>query len=189
MARALDAAGLAGLAQVGRGTALPSAPNDEDEFFYVADAANGVEWHLKYRAAGTAGKRWEYVGGPPLIATVETSENTASITYVDLATAGPSVTVPLAGDYELRGEALPVSQAAGNAAAIAALKLGTAPIALEAEAVVQSQSAAANQGSLGGRAIVRTLAAADVVKMQYRVSAGNANFIYRTLSVKPVRVG
>jgi hypothetical protein len=81
--------------------ALPANPVDGQECYFIADVANGVIWHLRYRAASSSAYKWEVVGGPPLYSRVDTGEQTASTSWVDLATVGPSITVPLAGDYDL----------------------------------------------------------------------------------------
>lgn len=77
-------------------TALPPGPVDGQEIFYAADATNGVIWHLRYRS-GASG--WEFIGGPPLQIYDVNSVTQASSTFADFSTAGPSLTMPLAGDY------------------------------------------------------------------------------------------
>lgn len=75
---------------------------DGDEVYVEVDATNGVMWHFRYVAAETTYK-WRFLGGPPLVSMVETNESTASTTYVALATAGPVVALPRAGDYDVSG--------------------------------------------------------------------------------------
>lgn len=82
-------------------TSLPAGPVDGQEIFYLADATAGVVWHLKYRAASASPYKWEYLGGPPLYSFVATLQTLTSTTYAALATAGPSVSLPLAGDYDV----------------------------------------------------------------------------------------
>jgi len=174
-------------------TSLPGSPADGDEVYYTADATNGIYWHLKYIASQPAGKRWVYVGGPPLSDEILTNSSRANAAYGDLAaTVGPQVTVPLAGDYELRGGALGFISATGNSTLIAALKLGTAAtsdneiVSYQATAGITPATA---QGSAGSGQMRRTLAASDVVKMQYKASAGTGAWLNRWLKVLPVRVG
>lgn len=76
------------------GTGLPKTANNDDEAFYKA--ATGVYWYFKYEAAT---RFWNFTGGPPLTAldgTVFTS--TLTNTYQSMI---PTITVPLAGDYEV----------------------------------------------------------------------------------------
>lgn len=85
-------------------TSLPSAPIDGQEIRYVANATNGIIWNFRYRAASTSAYKWEFIGGPPLYAEVgmgQADQNTSSSSYVALSTPGPSITLPLAGDYDV----------------------------------------------------------------------------------------
>jgi hypothetical protein len=81
-------------------TSLPSNPVDGQQCYYLADNANGIVWHLRYRAASTSTHKWEFVGGPVLMANPGGNLTTSSTTAVAL-TGGPSITVPLPGDYEV----------------------------------------------------------------------------------------
>jgi hypothetical protein len=83
-------------------TALPASPVDGQECDYLADAANGVVWHLKYRAASASAHKWELVGGAELeshqtggIAAI------AAVAGTNAVVPGVAVVVPLAGDYDL----------------------------------------------------------------------------------------
>jgi hypothetical protein len=83
-------------ASMGRSTTFPSSPVDGDIHVYPADLTNGVMWHFMYRSAPND---WEFIGGSPLYAEIATAEGTSSTSYVALATAGPSIAIPIAGDY------------------------------------------------------------------------------------------
>ncbi len=81
------------------GTVFPAAPLNDDVYVYVADGANGVYWRFKYRAATG---RWVFVGGSSLFAEVAAAEGLpadSDATYRALATPGPSIALPFAGDY------------------------------------------------------------------------------------------
>jgi hypothetical protein len=91
-------------------TALPSNPVDGQECYFVAEPANGVVWHLKYRAADPSPHKWQFVGGGSVMSYSAASTTTSSTTWVPVA--GPSVTVPLPGDYEVEnGMAIQAMQA------------------------------------------------------------------------------
>lgn len=80
-------------------TALPGSPTDGQEVIYTDSlTAPTYQWHLKYVSA-KASNKWIFVGGAPIVSEVATSEATNSSTYVALTTAGPSIAVPVAGDY------------------------------------------------------------------------------------------
>lgn len=165
-----------------RVTALPASPIDGDECVYVADATNGVEWRFKYKSVET---KWRFIGGPPLTSSIATSEARNNATFGDLTTAGPSVTVPLAGDYmiQFNVQGNPVSP---ETFTIATIKLGAAT-AVDADSAVGLGPAGAIHTP--GRTYRRNgLAAAAALKMQYRNAAtNNTNYSSRDMSVWPVR--
>lgn len=83
-------------------TSLPALPTDGQEVFFVASAAQGVIWHLRYRAASPNAQKWEFVGGRPLRKEENTPQTTSTATtWLDLGTVGPSITVPLTGAYDV----------------------------------------------------------------------------------------
>lgn len=84
-----------------RVTTLPASPFDGQIVAYVADAVNGVVWMLKYNAGSASTYKWEYLGGGALVSEVIAAEAISNTVYAALTTAGPSITVPLAGDYEV----------------------------------------------------------------------------------------
>lgn len=173
-------------------TSLPSSPVDGQEIFYAADATNGVIWHLRYRSGSSSSYKWEFIGGAMLKATdVATSQATTSSTYTDLTTAGPSVTAPLAGDYDVFAEALLGSTAATNFTLTVALKIGSA--ATSDNDIIFKLALYANNQTwiLPSRGTIRrTVAANDVLKLQYKTNnSASGSFENRRLSVIPVRVG
>lgn len=91
-----------------RVTTLPTAPYDGQEVYYVADATNGVLWHLKYNASSASAYKWEMVGGSPLMSTalgqsITTGTGSSYATLTD--GGGPDIVVPLAGEYYVEGDA------------------------------------------------------------------------------------
>ena len=84
---------------------LPGTPYDGQEVYYqsAAMAANGVAWHLRYRAAAGGAFKWEFVGGGSW-----TFTGTDAAAGVPVSggtpthwTGQPTMTMPLAGDYRL----------------------------------------------------------------------------------------
>jgi hypothetical protein len=171
-------------------SSLPVSPVDAQEIHYLADATNGIVWHLRYRSASASSFKWECVGGRPLWAQVATAENTGSASYVDLTTVGPSVTLPLAGDYDI-GFSAALSPDSANRRAIASVKLGAAATS-DTEAMINFSAVGGMEEYAARPNMRRTgLAAAAALKMQYRSdSAGfTATFAKRELWAIPVRVG
>lgn len=174
------------------GPGTNSALADGQECYFLADATNGVVWHLKYRAAEAGAHKWYYVGGPPMYNEVAAADTTTSAAYVDLANAGPQLTAPLAGDYDITPGMSGQHSAAGGFA-VAQTKLGSAAQEASDVASIYSHSASAAEQNYASRTVRRNVAAGALLKMQYYASpGGGANTITakrRTLSITPVRVG
>lgn len=177
------------LASGGTVTALPGSPSNGQEVNYLADATNGVVWTLKYRSGSGSAFKWEFVGGTGLASEVATDQaNAGSTTYVDLATVGPQVTVPLAGDYVAQWG----NETFSNSAVYSfmALKRGAAATA-NADSIQVYPSVAATQTLAPARRLLLTgLTASTVIKAQYRAGAAvTVNHRKRWLELIPVRVG
>jgi hypothetical protein len=170
------------------GTVLPASPTDGQEYFYVANAANGVVWHLRYRAASASPYKWEYVGGSALVSSPASGSITTQTPGWVALTAGPTITLPLAGQYlvgldlfaQLNGAATGQMSAQLAANGVAQGNLGSL--------VALGQYGAANitrpPAGVGARA------AGDVMSIQVNPLSGiNATFSQGVLSVLPVRVG
>jgi hypothetical protein len=166
--------------------ALPASPFDGQAIYFqsASMAEAGVIWHLRYRAASASAHKWEFVGGPPIASEVAAQQGTKATSFVDLATAGPSITAPLAGDYEI-GVAMRGINAAADFA-VSGLLVGAEPSSWQ----IVLGGTAATQANVARTARLADLAAAIVVKMQYHSnSGGEAQFMERRLTMTPVRVG
>jgi hypothetical protein len=84
----------------GIGTSLPVSPVDGQEFVLVDSlTAPTFAWRFRYIAAKATNK-WLFIGGAPLIAQVDTSDSFSSTSYANPSpNPGPSIAVPVAGDY------------------------------------------------------------------------------------------
>ena len=163
------------------GDTLPDAPKGGETIFYVADESDGVVWQFRYD--DTAG-HWRFVGGPPLYARIDTDQSTTSGSYTNLASTGPTVTVPLAGKYIVR-----VGCNTYNSGV--ATNLMSYQIAAGAASDRGSQAAIAASGysaSLSDEDDHTGVAASSAITAKYRTTAGTANFRYRWIAVTPVTV-
>lgn len=173
---------------------LPSSPVNGQEVFYQASGvmtSSGFVWHLRYNSTSSSSYKWEFLGGSPITATAgsrafATRQTYSSLTYGDLATVGPSVTNPLAGDYLCQFKVNCVSNTtSGN---VRVWVTGDSSYNWDGDTDVQMFQG--NQ--TGGGFVTRTAVAANsTIKLQYAVSnAGvNAEFWNRQMSVTPIRVG
>lgn len=80
-------------------TDLPSNGEDGDEVYFLADATNGIVWHLRYRAQSPSSYKWEFVGGPPAALGPQGTQSAYASTTPTEITGGPRVTVPRNGEY------------------------------------------------------------------------------------------
>jgi hypothetical protein len=172
-------------------SSLPSSPYDGQEIYYSADPTNGVIWHLRYRSASAPPYKWELVGGPPLTAEVATFESTSSAFPVDLATVGPSITIPLAGDYVF--EMSTRAQSGATVGALAGLKIGASTPTATGPDVMRLivQGVYSIDGHIA-RSLRRNVASASTVcKMVYGwwATSGSVGYDNRVLLARPVRVG
>lgn len=190
------------LAKVAAGNVLPAAvapqfvtttqfnaltPTDGMEVYLIVDATNGVNWHLRYNAAQTTYK-WEYLGGAPLYAEVVTAEGSPGA-YGD-ATTVISITAPRAGVYDLGHDVglFIDSAGAGQYIMYATLKLGAIAAGdNESGGPEYANQNAAHQANIARHDLRRTLAAADVVKQQYRGNGANS-VGNRVVTMRPVRI-
>lgn len=170
----------------GIGAAPPGSPTDG--MIWRPSPATGVYWAFQYDSALATYKWAGYGAQTPMYAEVTTDQSTTSATYVDLATVGPSVTVPRAGIYRIRFGVTAYNASAGVQAIRAAVKIGAAATA-DAEAISGDTASAATVQVAPMRVIERTLAASDVIKLQYKVSgAATAHFLNRWIEVAPIQV-
>lgn len=164
---------------------IPREPLDGDEIFYLADATNGVTWRFRYRAGSSSTYKWEFIGGSQLRSVVETSESTSSGAYTDLATVGPSVTVPFAGDYDVYTSC---ELSGTNAAGLMSYSIGSTA-AVDADMIISSISNEAQTMSVSRVKRQSGLTASTALVSKYRTSGVAVSFLRRVIGVTPVRIG
>lgn len=172
-------------AHLQRVSALPAAAADGHELIYIADDTNGVDWHLKYNNSEPTNK-WRFIGGSALRAEILTDEATTSTSYADLATVGPSITIPLSGDYRIVFGCRSYNNTTGQ------INLVTLTIAGSDLSSTYDLRQRANVATTidyeSVRHISQALVAGNLCKMRYRVSANTGNFALRFMELVPVRV-
>lgn len=175
------------LAIVRAGTVFPSSPTDGQLFSYNADTTNGVKWMFQYRAASASAYKWEFIGGPPLFAEALGLESVVSATYAALTTPGPSLTVPIAGDYIVEIGGRVYNDTAGRAA-LMSYDIG-ATGAVDADAVVNYSAAISSGAVAAARARRKTgLAAATALVSKYKTDgAGTVAAQNRWMTLLPIR--
>jgi len=177
-------------------TALPSSPIDGQECYFQAiynAGADSVTWHLRYRASSGYTYKWEVVGGSPIAIEVAATETTSSGTYVALATSGPSITLPVAGDWIIsQGFEGYIDSTGGLWGIYMSYDIG-ATAAVDADNVVvgggASQSGASQPMAFRARSKNGLGAVALVSKYKAYPGGTTGHFQKRSMSAMPVRVG
>lgn len=166
-------------------SSLPGSPADGQEVYYLADGTNGIIWHLRYRAAASGSYKWEFLGGSDLVHMVDASEATGTAnTWVNLATNGPLITLPLAGDYDIDVSARALADTATQHCYIGLAYGDTSPFAQ-----FISYINASGYVMLGSPRRITGASAAAVLKERYYANTTGLQFAVRILKVRPVRVG
>lgn len=163
------------------GTAFPSNPSEGQHFSYIADDTNGVIWRFEYHATGSS-YDWWFVGGPPLMVVVATAEGTTSATYVALATTGPVVTVPLAGDWNVHLSATQEASSATNV--FMSYDIGGTGAA-DVDAICAGTATRTSPSRVKRKT---GLSAATALTAKYRSDGANTGtFRERTIAITPIR--
>lgn len=170
-------------------TSLPSSPVDGQTVVYAADATNGVMWTLRYRAASSSSYKWEFVGGSNLSSSVAASANRTNTAYGSLT---PSVTLPLAGDYEVSFGA-GLSNPNNGQVSYLAPDTGT-PANDDNAASAYTYNATSSYRDDNTFQVARTVvltgrSASATLQLYYRATGGTVAADRRWISATPVRVG
>jgi hypothetical protein len=171
-------------------TSLPSSPVDGQIIDYVADSTNGVVWRFRYRSASASAYKWEFIGGGQLDSYVAAQQSTSSTTTISLS--GPSVTVPLAGDYLVTGGGILASNTAGNLAGFIFKGTGDSDVVWSSTYVFNTLAIANTFGSSASGIQKKTgQSAGQVIEMRYATSNASTivYFQNRFMTVIPIRVG
>ncbi len=173
-------------------SSLPTSPPDGQtvHFQSAAMASAGVIWQLRYRAAAPGPYKWEFVGGSGLHAGGGYISS-SSTTYLG-GTAGPALTLPLAGEYEadISGRLYQLGNTAGSAVY---LGLGDSTGEIPNAHLDQYQGSAGAGITLvaadNARVTRFTRGAPGAVELRLYGSGGQVVSDWRDLRIVPVRVG
>jgi hypothetical protein len=162
----------------------PSSPVDGDTADLQADASAGVLWRFRYNAGSASVYKWEFVGGPPLFARVDTNESaTTTGSWLDLATVGPLVVLPRGGDYLAQAGATMTHTAQSQF--YAGIAVGAAEPLSSAEAMILVGQVI----SMPVMARATSVASGADLRLRYNnQTVGTLVARYRWISVQPVRI-
>jgi len=170
-------------------TTLPASPVDGQEAILVDSVTNPTyQWRFRWNAGSSSAYKWEFVGGSPASNEITTAETLATTGgYADLATVGPRIFVPRAGDYDVIAGCSYYHSLANQGAIVAVINMRTSAGAGQSTYASASQAA---QGTTGGVPSGRGngLAANDELRLRYYLNAATGTFAFRWLKVTPIRV-
>ena len=164
-----------------------TSPYDGQEVNLQVDAANGVNWRFRYNAASASAYKWEFVGGSELVVVVGGGESTTGGvgSYVNLATVGPSIVVPRAGDYLAFAAA---SMQSTTAQLYLQIGLGVGDFS-SAPITFICGAAPNNWANVSGMALMGAMGSGAEIRMKYlQQAAGTMVAQNRWLFVHPRRV-
>lgn len=165
------------VAQFGALTGL----EDGDEVYLEVDSSAGVQWHLRYHLSST---KWRFLGGPPMVAEVTTGESPGSTgAYVALTTAGPTVALPIAADYDVDLN-VDMTITVGTNARMSYDIGGTG--AVDADAVVLISGGGFGPGSFHRERRKTGLTAVSLTS-KYKSGSTASTFANRRMRVQPVK--
>lgn len=175
----------------GVGQKLPAQASTGQIAYCLVDPVESIVWQFVYFGAvqqgqsqgqGFTGFPWLFVGGPPVYSYISTNENCSSAALVNLATVGPQIAVPFAGDYDYEMGCYVNVTSAGGATATMQLLSGATTYTPQCEASGASFETRTVAGRISG------LTAGAGVLAVYSISSGNVNFANRFLKIWPRRV-
>jgi hypothetical protein len=172
--------------------ALPATPFDGQEIYYLADATNGVVWHLRYRASSASAYKWEYLGGSHLVSNqVSTAcAMTATGAYTDFSDGLPTLALPLTGDYIIDFGAEMSHTGTNQGMTIQPVATGLTGGANGGAYVEQAvQPGTANSALYALTGKIRVTGISGTLKLQYLQGAAGGSAQRRRLAATPVRVG
>lgn len=176
-------------------TALPAGPFHGQRITYQTSgmATDGVRWELEYNANSGSAYKWEFVGGAPLYSEVTAAETTSGShngAWAALTTAGPSIALPLTGDYLVTIGANAYATVAGHECYMSYDIGGTAASSGDAISFWAGGVSTYSNTAHGSRTRRKTGLSAVTLTAKYRTSGANTwTFRDRWMSVTPVRVG
>ena len=171
-------------------TSLPAVTTEGFQIVYDTGTA-GVRWHLVYDTTDGTTYPWLYIGGPALYAEVTTSAGRTNTAYGDLSSgdAGPAVTLPLVGDYDVTIGCTCWNNTTGQGFYMS-YDIG-ATGAVDADGMFSQEGSGGNTNPTAiSRKRRKTGLTAVALTAKYKAAGGStATFQDRWITATPVRVG
>lgn len=171
----------------GYGTSLPGSPVNGQEHILVDSLTNPTyQWRFRYNAGSSSAYKWECIGGSEWYGETTGTDTISSGTPANL-TNDPTFTLPRAGDWLIEVDAVSASTVADGQNFYGA---GDAAVAASVINGAFGQSPSANRWStIRSKGRANGLASGVVVRGKaWGTGGGTLSYMFRRLSVRPVRV-
>jgi hypothetical protein len=168
---------------------LPSTPLDGQEIYFqtVSMATTGVCWHLRYNANSSSAYKWEFVGGGDRFEGPLGDLATASTAPVVL-TSGPTITLPVAGDYIVELTLAMTNGSSSSGQALAEVYRDTTATGISTTFSFQGAIIQSIQSTAFGK--LTGAAAAAVLGIRCSCADAKSNHFFNAcLRIRPVRLG
>lgn len=172
-------------------TALPANPVHGDLCTYTDSTSSPTyRFRLQYNVLSASSYKWEVIGGTPMVGRDDDSRTTTSTSYVTVPTDGMTLTLPLAGDWDITAEGT-VESPVGGWTYYSYSVGGTAASDLWSLDGVTGVTAGSGNSWFPGSKTTRHTgrAASDAITEKIRVNTGTGGVHNRRLRAMPVRVG
>lgn len=168
---------------------LPATPVDGQEVYFLANATDGVVWHLRWR---TAGGFWECVGGPPLCTPPINDANTTGAgaawsNQLGDGAGAVGITVPLPGDYFVTWNTTATNLVASTITTGAGV-FRSNDVTTPFVSAVQMLNGNGHWGNCGGSGRCPGVLAGSRLNMVYLYGPNQIQFTRRNMSAMPIRV-
>lgn len=176
-------------------TTLPTSATavNGQEVYYVASSADNIIWHLRYNSSIAGNYKWEFIGGSELIKIVSphSGVNPMLTNYDDLYSPAQTLTVPLAGKYNVNLTGEMFTNNAGVLVRVRiSYKIGTTGAqdgdSISCDAFDNSINAVATRDN------IKTFTSNNtVLTLQYRCAdSGRAIYVQNnSIAVRPIAIG
>ena len=167
----------------------PASPQNRDRATLVwnSPTSGWIRWEFEFDA-NLGG--WNFVGGPPAYSEVVAGQTNGATTgaWMDLATLGPDITTPIAGNYVLSYGGRHTAPAAGAASMVFGVSIAGGVPLVDSHVHASSYAASITQAGYRPAWFVGGLAKNTLLRLRYFFGSANANADNRILSILPTFV-
>lgn len=169
----------------------PASPSTGDIWIATNVDSNGTRWQFQYNAGSASTYKWEFIGGPDLVA-APASPGTTSATWAEDAANQCRLTIPRSGDYVVRWGASRGANGTSNQGGyvnVADVSVGPSSVISPTLTPALSGNGVNYQNSCFGEIRATGLTGGHALGIVYQtLGSGNLNMWGVHLAILPVRI-